>query len=91
MLLRRLMNWNQESGNLRENENRETEERIRDLRRRIEELRSQLHTSRPEPVKRHEEVVETSRNVEAPREISEREKRNAELNDIKAKLLGRKK
>jgi hypothetical protein len=76
---------------LKKDETNDFEERIRDLRERIERLRRDIYTPQPKPIKRHEEVVETPRNVEAPREISEREKRDAELNDIKAKLLGRKK
>lgn len=71
--------------------NSDLEERILDIRRRIEEQRRELCTSRPEPVKRHEEVVEAPRVVETSREEQEKERRNAELNDIKLKLLGKKK
>ena len=90
MLLRKLMNWNSELKNLRERnerENREREERIRDLRRRIEELRSSLYSTQPRRVCEDDEVAEPIRNVEQ----TEREKRNAELDAMKAKLLGRKK
>ena len=81
------MNWKQESENLKENENRETEERIRDIRRRIAELRDALHTSRPEPSHNDDEVSQPTQYTEKSKE----EKRNAELEDMKAKLLGRKK
>ena len=62
------------------------EERIRDIKGRIAELRNALHTPQPEPSYRHDEVSQTTRDVE---EARSEEKRNAELNDLKAKLLGR--
>lgn len=64
----------------------ETAKRLHDIKRRIAELREALHTSRPEPAYRHDEVSQAPRDVEKAQE-----KRNAELDDIKAKLLGRKK
>ena len=85
------MNWNKESESLKINENSNLEEQVRDLRRRIEKLRSELCSPRSESIERDEEMGEPPRNVEPPREVAEREIRNAELNDIKAKLLGRKK
>ena len=87
------MSWRQESKNWKERRSEyernsmETEERIRDLRRRIEELRNRLHTPRPSPIRDDEEVVEPPRDVEEARKKQERAN---ELNDIKAKLLGRK-
>ena len=86
------MSWRQESRNWKERKSEyerksmETEERLRDLRRRIEELRSQLHTPRPSPIRDDEKVVEPPRDVEEARKKQERAN---ELNDIKAKLLGR--
>lgn len=64
------------------------EERIRDIRGRIAELRDALHSSRPESSINHVEVPQTTRVVERTTE-AEKEKRNAEMNDLKAKLLGR--
>ena len=58
------------------------------LKRRIERIRREFFSTRPSATQRNDEVLEQTRNVE---ETSEEEKRNAELNDIKAKLLGRKK
>ena len=88
------MSWRQDSKIWKERRSEyerksmETQERIRDLRRRIEELRSQLHTSRPSPVRDYEQVVEQTQDVGEARKKQERAN---ELNDIKAKLLGRKK
>ena len=88
------MSWSQESKNWKERRSEyernsiETEERIRDLRRRIEELRSRLHTPQPSPVRDYEQVVEQTQDVDEARKKQERAN---ELNDIKAKLLGRKK
>lgn len=61
---------------------------IRDIQRRIGELRDALHRTRSEP---------TQRNDQVPQENSERRvnaaksSKNAEMEDLKAKLLGRKK
>ena len=51
---------------------------------RIEELRSYFHPTQPETTQRNDEVLVESRE-------DEKRKRNSELEDIKAKLLGRKK
>lgn len=89
MLLRKLMNWRGESKNSKEeNEESDLEKQIRDIRRRIEELRSQLHTPQPSPIRDDEKVVESPRDVEEARKKQERAN---ELNDIKAKLMGKKK
>lgn len=57
---------------------------IRSIRERIERLRQSLHSSQPETVERAREISE-------PKQDMERARKNKELNDIKAKLLGRKK
>ena len=57
------------------------------LRKRIERLRNTLCGPRRELTQRNEQVSEPRQIVESTPE----EKRNAELDDIKAKLLGRKK
>lgn len=62
----------------------ETAKRLDDIKRRIEELRSYFHPTQPEPTQRNDEVLAESRE-------DEKRKRNSELEDIKAKLLGRKK
>lgn len=62
----------------------ETAKRLHDIKRRIEELRASLYSARPEPAQRNDEVLEKPQD-------DEKRKRNAELDDIKAKLLGRKK
>ena len=86
------MNWRRES----KNSNQESkydgienlEERILDIRRRIAELRSRLDYTPTQP-----RTIETTREVQKlqPSVDEAREKKNAELEDIKAKLLGRKK
>ena len=62
----------------------ETAKRIHVIKRRIEELRSRLDTTRPDSIQRNDEVLAESRR-------DENTKRNSDLEDIKAKLLGRKK
>jgi hypothetical protein len=62
---------------------------IRDIRRRIEKLRKELSSPRPTVTQRNEQVLEQAPRVERTRE--EQERKNAEMNDLKAKLLGRKK
>ena len=62
------------------------EERIRDIRRRIAELRNRLHSTRPDRAQKPDEVVEQRQSVDEARE-----RKNAELEAIKAKLTGRKK
>ena len=62
------------------------EERIRDIRRRIAELRNRLHSTQPDSVQKPDKVVEQRQSVDEARE-----RKNAELEEIKAKLLGRKK
>jgi len=57
------------------------------LRRRIEELRNTLCETRRDSPPRNESLEELRPVVESTPE----EKRNAELDDLKAKLLGRKK
>lgn len=60
---------------------------IRDIRRRIEEQRNLLSSPRSFHVERHEEMAQPKQVVE---QASERERKNAELDAIKAKLMGRK-
>ena len=55
------------------------------LRKRIERLRDTLCSPRRKPARRDEQVSEPRQAVERTPE----EKRNAELDDLKAKLLGR--
>jgi hypothetical protein len=63
------------------------EQRIRDIRRRIEEQRARLgHTqARSTTIHRTNEVAQQKPNVDPTREA-----KNAELNNLKAKLLGKK-
>lgn len=62
----------------------ETAKRLDDIKTRIEELRSYFHPTQTEPTQQNDEVLVESRE-------DEKRKRNSELEDIKAKLLGRKK
>jgi DNA-binding protein H-NS len=57
---------------------------IRSIKERIERLRQSLHSSRPETVERAREISE-------PKQDMERARKNKELDDIKAKLMGIKK
>lgn len=57
---------------------------IRSIRGRIEKLRQSLHSSQPETLERAREISE-------PKQDMERARKNKELDDIKAKLMGRKK
>ena len=57
------------------------------LRKRIERLRDTLCSPRRKPARRDEQVSEPRQIVERTRE--EQEQKNAEMNDLKAKLLGR--
>lgn len=59
---------------------------IRDIRRRIEKLRKDLSSPQPEAAQRNEQVLEQAQSVERPR----KEKEDYH-NELKAKLLGRKK
>ena len=63
------------------------EAKILDIRRRIEEQRAQLahRETRPVTARRHEEILGQTQSVDTTRE-----KKNAELDAIKAKLLGKK-
>jgi hypothetical protein len=61
---------------------------IRDIRRRIEEQRNLLSPPQSFHVERHEKMVEQKPDMG---KASETERRNKELEDIKAKLMGRKK
>ena len=63
--------------------------KIRDIRRRIEKLRDHFHTPRRERMAESQKVDEPAPVVE--QKEKEQERRNAEMDDIKAKLLGRKK
>ena len=78
--------FKEEENNERTVDAMEMELRILDIRRRIEEQRAKLAHSETRPVtaRRHGEILE-----QTPRDKT-REKKNAELNDLKAKLLGRK-
>lgn len=60
---------------------------IRDIRRRIEEQRNSLSSSQSFHVERYEKVAQPIPFVE---QISEKEKREADLADLKAKLTRRK-
>lgn len=60
---------------------------IRDIRRRIEEQRNSLSSSQSFHVERYEKVAQSIPVVE---QISEKEKREADLADLKAKLTRRK-
>lgn len=64
------------------------EQRILDIRRRIEEQRARLGytQTRSDPTRYDEQIPR-----ETPRVDQAREAKNAELNDLKAKLLGKKK
>lgn len=66
-------------------DNDEAIERIRNLRRRIEELRNTLYP--PQRVQRPRSVAKDKPPV--VRTQAETEKRNAELDDIRRKLLGK--
>ena len=68
-----------------EKRHHEALERIRDIRRRIEELRSRLHPT--QGIHRQKSVAKNKPPMARTRE--EQEKKNAELADIKAKLLGK--
>ena len=64
------------------------EQRILDIRRRIEEQRARLgYTQTRSSATRYDEPIPQ----ETPRVDQAREAKNAELNDLKAKLLGKKK
>jgi hypothetical protein len=73
-----------EEGN---DDRRDFEAKILDIRRRIEEQREQLARSEIQPIvaQRHEEILGQTQSVDTTRE-----KKNAELDAIKAKLLGKK-
>ena len=73
-----------EEGN---DDRRDFEAKILDIRRRIKEQREQLARSeiRPIATQRHEEILGQTQSVDTARE-----KKNAELADLKAKLLGKK-
>lgn len=60
---------------------------IRDIRRRIEEQRNSLPSARSFHVERHEKVAQP---IQVVGQISEKEKREADLADLKAKLTRRK-
>jgi hypothetical protein len=62
------------------------ETRIRDIRRRIEELRARLHSPQQEPTQTDVTLAERQQDLG---EASKRQ-RDAELNDIKAKLISKK-
>lgn len=62
----------------------ERDVQIRSIRRRIEKLRQNLYSPQPE-------TLERTREISKPTQDMERAQKNKELNDIKAKLLGRKK
>jgi RNA processing factor Prp31 len=59
--------------------------KIRDIRRRIEKLRENFHTPRRVRVEEPPEVDEQAQNTRQQRD------KDNEINEIKAKLLGRKK
>ena len=60
------------------------------LKARIERLRNRLFPDRRKPKQRNEEVQELRHDVEEVRKKqTEQERRNAEMDELKAKLLGR--
>ena len=61
----------------------ERDVQIRSIRRRIEKLRQNLYSPRPE-------TLERTREISKPTQDMERAQKNKELDDIKAKLTGRK-
>ena len=63
--------------------------KIRDIRRRIEKLRKNFDTPRRGRMAEPQKMDEPAPVVEQKQ--TEQERRNAEMDDIKAKLLGRKK
>ena len=71
-----------------ENHHDERLRNIRDIQRRIGELRDALHRTRSEPTQRNDQVP--SENAET-RVDAAKSSKNAEMEDLKAKLLGRKK
>ena len=63
------------------------EERIRDIRRRIDEQRSRLEytQARSKPIRRDDPIPQQTSDVDQAKT-----KRESELTDLKAKLMGRK-
>lgn len=63
--------------------------KIRDIKRRIEKLRQNLDTTRPVGVRETREMDEPARTVEHGK--NEKKTRQAEMDDLRRKLTGRKK
>ena len=71
-----------------ENDTRDFTAKILDIQRRIEEQRARLGytQTRSEPARYNEQIPQKTPSVDQAREA-----KNAELNDLKAKLLGKRK
>lgn len=85
-----IFNWFNSKKEVEEEDewSKDIRERIHDIRRRIEEQKRAIgyYQARPKAIERHEEVVEQRKDMDPTPE----EKRKAELDDLKSKLMRRK-